>query len=369
MWDTPHKLALEVLSEWPSMESVLDKLSCTKGVRVHRPPTQDELLESVRWINCKLPKSYLEFLKSYGWVIIGKTTVFGLGPDAGLDQNVMEVRHKQCLRSGEVQLPPWFVAITSRDDNRFECLDTEHIRGGDCPIVLWDHRHKAGVFQKPPQIAPSFDAWLQMKLKEHGLLDPSIPLVPLSQVLAAKKPPRSRGTAKASSSGIPRAEGLSPKSQQSLDRLYAKMRKNSVIQIARGATTAEVAIAAKALSRDFPPVYVDFLLNVGFADMNGQIVYGFGKGVATEDSVVRRTLAEQDESVPDEDRLPGWLIAIADDGTGSYDCLDTRTMTDDCPVVYWNHEVPPDHPVRVMPVAKSFVSWLRRRVNECPNID
>ena len=46
------------------------------------------------------------------------------------------------------------------------CLDLSRATTEDAPVVFWDHEHEDGPQQVPSDWAPSFSAWLEVRLRE-----------------------------------------------------------------------------------------------------------------------------------------------------------------------------------------------------------
>lgn len=155
-----------------------------------------------------------------------------------------------------------------------------------------------------------------------------------------------------------------PKSD--IDDVISKMQNHSFITVHAGTTKSEIRRVLRVLKVRLPNNYIAFLLKCGWADINGDVLYGLGHKIADRHSMFEQALSE---SVDMQPPMPHRLIPLMSDGAGNHECLDTSKINgDDCPVVLWQH----DHPRGELQVPKrvsaSFTAWLAKKVREAPEV-
>lgn len=115
-----------------------------------------------------------------------------------------------------------------------------------------------------------------------------------------------------------------------------------------------------------PKSYTQFLLECGWADINGDIIYGMGPDATAEVSMPEQTSWEHTSANP---QMAYFLVAIMADGGGNHYCLHTKKMKDgECPVVFWEHDHPRGELQSPSHVSKNFATWLARLVREAPDV-
>lgn len=117
-----------------------------------------EIHDAERILGVVLSGSYRHFLRDFGWGGVAHLEIFGLGSDAPhyLDLINMTLRER---REMDPALPNCLVPLMNDGAGNHYCLDTRHMRQGECSVVFWDH--ELGKNQQPSPIADSFDLWLR----------------------------------------------------------------------------------------------------------------------------------------------------------------------------------------------------------------
>lgn len=87
------------------------------------------------------------------------------------------------------------------------------------------------------------------------------------------------------------------------------------------ATDAEVAAAESELGVSFPDSFIEFLRELGWAEVGGSRIYGLGADVPPSLDLVRVNVSERTEMRP---RLPAHLVALCNNGAGDHYSPDTR---------------------------------------------
>ncbi|MBX3110313.1 MAG: SMI1/KNR4 family protein [Fimbriimonadaceae bacterium] len=142
------------------------------------------------------------------------------------------------------------------------------------------------------------------------------------------------------------------------------MRRHPAITIHRGASRDDIKEFVGCIRRRLPKSYSSFLTECGWADINGDIVYGLGPDVTDRESVLEQSVNEATRARPP---MAYYLVPLMPDGAGNHDCLDTRKVKDgDCPVVLWDHEHSRGEIQSPKLVSRSFTAWLARKVREAP---
>ena len=113
-------------------------------------------------LGIKLPDSYKDFLKEFGWGGAGHLEFFGLGSDvpAHLDLVMVTLEERSLYRP---YMLTYLVPLLNDGFGNHYCLDTRHIESGDCPVVFWNH--ELDESQIPELVAENYEKWLLDLLK------------------------------------------------------------------------------------------------------------------------------------------------------------------------------------------------------------
>lgn len=132
----------------------------------------------------------------------------------------------------------------------------------------------------------------------------------------------------------------------------------------KGASSDDIKLALRFLRVKLPKNYLVFLREVGWLDINGDIIFGLGPDANMAESVVKRTCIA---SV--RDGVRSTCVVIAEDGMGSYECLDvSRIRGNDCPVVFWDTSRLDAEFHKPPLVARSFVNYIAKKLKAAPRI-
>jgi hypothetical protein len=151
-----------------------------------------------------------------------------------------------------------------------------------------------------------------------------------------------------------------------INAVLDQLRDHPAVTIHRGAARAEIQRSLKILKIRLPESYVEFLLQCGWADINGDVLYGLGPDAKKAQSVLENAIGEHVDASPP---MLHELIPLMGYGDGNHACLDTTGIRDgDCPVVFWQHDHPRGQLQRPKLLSRKFVLWLARKVREAPRI-
>jgi len=140
------------------------------------PVSDDDIIECEKYFGCALPESYRLFLLKLGFG--GVEDVVFLGLVAG---NVLKNGHVNALQftlglQSEFDLPPNLFAIENFDGDAVACLLLSKMKGGECPVVLWDHSERRIDQSKDPHVlAETFGEYFLTRVQElvedEGLIE------------------------------------------------------------------------------------------------------------------------------------------------------------------------------------------------------
>jgi len=148
--------------------------------------------------------------------------------------------------------------------------------------------------------------------------------------------------------------------------LLARARKNTLVRVGTSATMAEIRQCLIIIHQRWPRSYCDFLLQVGSLDLAGDLILGLGKGISDEHSVFARTFHARAVSGLE---LPAKYAVVYEVGNGDLECLDCGKVKDgECPVVLWMHDHPDASLQKPEIIAKTFTSWLAKKIENAPDI-
>ena len=115
--------------------------------------------------------------------------------------------------------------------------------------------------------------------------------------------------------------------------LRAIVGNDAAIEVGRGASASQIDKLERTLSVTLPRSYRSFLESCGRARIEGEHVLGIG--ACSDATKATRSMREWSELA-----WPDSLIVVAEDGRGGCYALDSaRIKGDDCPVVYFDHEL------------------------------
>ncbi len=254
----------------------------------------------------------------------------------------------------------WYLPVLLDQKRRFVCLDTKRRKGGDCPIVVWDAHDKRGILQTPKRVSVSFTAWLDRLIREcQGRIDPKV----LEEV---RRKRLETGNARVGARAAKKPTRAT-RARSGIDGVLDALESHPEVKRHAGASRREIDAASAKLGVEFPAAYGAFLARFGWADVGSDTIYGVGRGVPREASVVANAQWERTKAEP---RMRTDLIPIFNDGTGDSECLDLRRASrEDSPVVLWSHEHPKGERQSPRRVAASFEAWLKKKLRELPSID
>jgi len=135
------------------------------------------------------------------------------------------------------------------------------------------------------------------------------------------------------------------------------------VEFGSGAEPQEVRRAEDRLSVTLPSNYVAFVMEFGWLCVGHTEINGIGRDVPMHLELIRNTSRERNSGSA---AIPHYLIPVVNDGGGNHYCLDlTRSDGNDCPIVFWSHELggyqdPAD-------TSDSFLQWLYDKVHEPAN--
>lgn len=123
-----------------------------------------------------------------------------------------------------------------------------------------------------------------------------------------------------------------------------------------GSGVDEVSIlrAETVLEVTLPNSYKEFLRRFGWGGVGNWELFGLGSDVPEYLDLIQMTLSERQDMRP---RVPLYLVPLMNDGFGNHYCLDTsKVVGNDCPIVFWNHELPENQEPAFVSVG--FLDWL-----------
>lgn len=145
------------------MDELGRKMSADPRIELHRGAPEKEVRAAERELGLRFPDDYREFVRRWGWAMIGHNHLLGLGADTRKGCNV--VRTTLLTRSDVSPIwPDDDVPIMGFGNGDEYYLDTEKMRDGVCPVFMWDHE-----LDERPKKGRSFSAWLSKILRSKDL--------------------------------------------------------------------------------------------------------------------------------------------------------------------------------------------------------
>jgi len=88
-----------------------------------------------------------------------------MGPDVTDAVSMPEQANTEQVASMP-QMPHYLIPIMADGGGNFYCLHTRKMKGGECPVVFWEHDHPRGEMQATTRVSTSFPAWLARLVRE-----------------------------------------------------------------------------------------------------------------------------------------------------------------------------------------------------------
>lgn len=147
----------------PPLDRVRRILASDSKARVGLRASSDGIAEAEHALGLRLPRSFVEFLTSWGEIEIGATRILGCGPSHLVPSSAGFVEETLRGRS-ERGLLQHLVLCASYPNDMHVCLDTFGMRGDEGPVVLWSGstRTVAGT------LAPTFGEFLRSQLETQA---------------------------------------------------------------------------------------------------------------------------------------------------------------------------------------------------------
>jgi len=144
----------------PPLDRVRRILASDNKARVGLRASTDNISEAEHALGLRLPRSFVEFLTTWGEIEIGATRILGCGPSHLVPSSVGFV--EETLRGrAELGLLQHLVLCASYPNNLHVCLDTFGMRGDEGPVVLWSASTRTLV----GTLAPTFGEFLRSQLE------------------------------------------------------------------------------------------------------------------------------------------------------------------------------------------------------------
>ena len=98
--------------------------------------------EVERILTLKLPNSYKEFLKKFGYLDFGSQEIFGITNKWAIDKfiygDILSMTLDQRKINDDPSFPLYLIPIHALGNGELSCLDTSQMNEeGECPVVAW----------------------------------------------------------------------------------------------------------------------------------------------------------------------------------------------------------------------------------------
>jgi hypothetical protein len=90
------------------------------------------IAEAERALGVVFPASFKDYLAKWGWISFGPNEYLGLGTKV---QSVVATTRR--VRESR-ELPQYMVVVRDHEGDEYVCLDTQAMKDGECPVVVWD---------------------------------------------------------------------------------------------------------------------------------------------------------------------------------------------------------------------------------------
>ena len=153
----------------PPMERVRQILAENPGAYLGGAATENRIAEAERILGLTLPKSYREFLASWGDLEFRMRKYLGIPATMDMDHPTPADFVGTTLEAREqAGLPSQLVVCATRPDGPRACLNTFAMRDREAPVVLWDSASRTIVRTLAPTFAGFLRDRLEAVLKSSG---------------------------------------------------------------------------------------------------------------------------------------------------------------------------------------------------------
>lgn len=146
-----------------NIEQIKERLSSFDDRDLGNGASEDLINEAEQAIHARLPNSYKDFLRCYGWGGVQSIELFGLGDDVPIHLDLINIIRSERLSFSPL-LPSNYIPIYNDGFGNLYCLDISAMDNGECPVVFWDHELASS--QSPEVVADNFFIWLNDLLDE-----------------------------------------------------------------------------------------------------------------------------------------------------------------------------------------------------------
>jgi len=116
----------------------------------------DEKINAIeKTLGVTLPESYKQFLREFGYVLMPAFGIYGTGKA----ETPACVSYTLSMR--KFGLPLSNVVIGNEGDEVIYCLDTQNLKDGECPVVVWEYKAKPNMYY-----CKDFSEFFEMRLSE-----------------------------------------------------------------------------------------------------------------------------------------------------------------------------------------------------------
>lgn len=141
-------------------EDVSERLRSLPDKEVGQGATDEAIRQAERELGVTFPDGYRAFLRDFGWGGFG-FELFGLGPGVPRHLDLIHITLSERTEPF-IRIPHHLVPIMNDGGGNHYCLDTASMRGGECPVVFWDH--ELSEDQVPSKDADAFASWLDERI-------------------------------------------------------------------------------------------------------------------------------------------------------------------------------------------------------------
>jgi len=153
----------------PPMERVRQILAENPGAYLGGAATESRIAEAERILGLTLPKSYREFLATWGDLEFRMRKYLGIPATMNMDHPTPADFVGTTLEAREqAGLPSQLVVCATRPDGPRACLNTFAMRDREAPVVLWDSASRTIVRTLAPTFAGFLRDRLEAVLKSSG---------------------------------------------------------------------------------------------------------------------------------------------------------------------------------------------------------
>lgn len=135
------------------------------AVSINKNMKDSFIQDGEKFLNVVFPKSYLAFLKDYGFCSLGGREIYGIIDNQFEDSSIPDAIWLNYRNRTDFDQPEHIIVISDVGEGSYYALDLSQMNDQqECPVVIWP----SGGYEETPEleiVAPDFGTWFLNEVK------------------------------------------------------------------------------------------------------------------------------------------------------------------------------------------------------------